>query len=184
MTSKQQSLSFGLHEKRVKLDNATVLCYNVCIVRAIFRHTIRFYDTLDAKAVEEDGIRVFRGHPTTIVTEEMKLPIPYYSKMRQALITIGCIQQIKRGSAKSKSEWVLVRRPEDADFDSVDPDESRNIDANTFRLYQLATDAALATIEQRLGGLDVARALVDMQQEIDDLKRQLKTKESNSGVRV
>jgi hypothetical protein len=153
-------------------------------VRAIFRHTIRFYDTLDAKAVEEDGVRVFRGHPTTIVTEDMKLPIPYYSKMRQALITIGCVQQIKRGSAKSKSEWVLVRRPLDEDFDSVDPDESQSINANTFRLYQLATDAAIEGILLRLGGLNVAKALVDMQQEIDDLKDQLKSKESKSGVRV
>lgn len=134
--------------------------------------------------MDVDGVRVFKGHPTTIVTEEMSLPIPYYSKMRSALITIGCVQQIKRGSAKSLSEWVLVRRPEEVDFDSVDPDESRNIDANTFRLYQLATDAAIEGLESRLGGIDVARALVAMQQEIDRLRETIEKESNSNGVRV
>jgi hypothetical protein len=137
-------------------------------LRAIFRHTIRFYDALSEQAKVEEGLQVYRGHPTTVTTDELDLPLPYYSKMREILIAIGCVKQIKRGSGKTESVWVLVRQPTETDFEGVGP--ANNKPNTEFRLYQLATDAAIARLEARLGGLDVVKAVLELNAKLDALQ--------------
>jgi hypothetical protein len=143
--------------------------------RAIFRHTIRFYDALADQAQVEEGLQVYRGHPTAVATDDLELPLPYYSKMREILITIGSVKQIKRGSGKTESVWVLVRAPTAEDFAGVDDTATKQ--NNESRLYQLATDAAIARIEERLGGLNIAQAIVELNARVDQLAEQLKEKE-------
>jgi hypothetical protein len=139
--------------------------------KAIFRHTIRFYDALADRATVEEGLTVYRGHPTAVATKELDLPLPYYSKMREILITVGSVKQIKRGSGKTESVWVLVKPPTDADFAGVDP--TTNKLSPEFRLYQLANDAAVARIQDQLGGLNVAYALKELSDKIDEQQVQL-----------
>jgi hypothetical protein len=148
-------------------------------LRAIFRHTIRFYDALSEQAKVEEGLQVYRGHPTTVATDELDLPLPYYSEMRQILITIGSVKQIKRGSGKTESVWVLVRQPTEADFEGVDTSNRPNTE---FRLYQLATDASIARLEARLGGLDVVKAVLELNAKLDALQAMIdgqKTQKEN-----
>lgn len=140
-------------------------------IKAIFRHTIRFYDALADRAIEEDGLTVYRGHPTAVATGELDLPLPYYSKMREILITVGSVKQIKRGSGKTESVWILVKAPTDADFEGVDP-TSNKLNPE-FRLYQLANDAAIARIQEQIGGMNVAFALKELSDKLDELEVQL-----------
>lgn len=146
-------------------------------LRAIFRHTIRFYDALAKQATVEEGLLVYRGHPTAVATNDLELPLPYYSKMREILQRIGCVKQIKRGSGKTDSVWVLVRQPLATDFDGVEPSAEKTDSA--FELYKLATDAAIANIEARLGGLNIAQAFIELNDKIDRLEAELSTAKLN-----
>jgi hypothetical protein len=94
--------------------------------------------------------------------------------MREMLITLDCIKQIKRGSAKSESEWILVRKPEPADFDTLDPEaEKEKLTNKELRLWRLSVEGQLANIEARLGGLDIVRALNDVQVELAEVKQEI-----------
>lgn len=146
-------------------------------LRAIFRHTIRFYDALADEATVEEGLTVYRGHPTAVATDKLELPLPYYSKMREILITVGSVKQIKRGSGKTESVWVLVRAPTEDDFSGVD--HAANKTSAEFRLYQLATDAAIARIQEQLGGLNIAQAFIELNDKIEAQAAEIATLKLN-----
>lgn len=140
-------------------------------MRAILRHSVRFYEALESKAVEEDGLLVFRGHPTTVAAQELELPSPYYGRMRQILISVGAVKPIKRGSARSESEWILVHKPTEDDFDGVEPDiekANRGID-----LYKLATDAVI----QQMGD-----DIEELRKQVQELQSEISLLHTITGV--
>lgn len=89
---------------------------------ALFEHCCRTYKEMlrQAKAVVQPTygdeqsagqIIVYEGFFTQLVTNSLNLSVPYYTNIRQALLRMGCIKQLKRGGGTSPSQWELIYEP-------------------------------------------------------------------------
>jgi hypothetical protein len=96
---------------------------------ALFDHCCKTYKAMLAEArtvipvaqVEEEHdelstsesqhIIVYEGFFTQLVTGKLNLSVPYYTSIRQALVRMGCIRQLKRGGGTSPSQWELIYEP-------------------------------------------------------------------------
>jgi hypothetical protein len=54
---------------------------------------------------------VYEGNLTALITGELNLSVPYYSKCTRALKDMGCIKQLRRGGGASPSQWELIEEP-------------------------------------------------------------------------
>jgi hypothetical protein len=78
---------------------------------AAFNHLVAVYEQLLADSTETDQGRVYEGYMTKLVTEKMKLAIPYYTRVTQALKGMNCAKQLHRGGGSSASVWLLLKPP-------------------------------------------------------------------------
>lgn len=53
---------------------------------------------------------IYTGHLTKLFTE-LRLSMPYYSKVMQAMQDMDCCRQLRRGGGGSASEWSLHQPP-------------------------------------------------------------------------
>lgn len=133
---------------------------------ALFIHCKNTYNAMleEASEVEFDkdskGI-VYEGKLTALITEKLYLSVPYYTKIRAALIAMGCVKQLRRGGGSAPSQWELFYEP-------------------TIRLYnenvrseQLAEKAAA---EEKKNALAPAtqQQISDLQRQIDEVNEALK----------
>jgi hypothetical protein len=59
---------------------------------------------------------VYKGFITRLITHELSLSAPYYSKIMQALEGMGCVRQIRRGGNTAPSEWEMLTEPTESMF--------------------------------------------------------------------
>jgi hypothetical protein len=92
-------------------------------VDAIFGHTCSVYEAMFERAtrVPIDGLEnqymvVYEGRLVNLVTQELYLSVPYYSRVTQLLKKMGCARQLKRGGGSSNSQWELVKEPTLEDY--------------------------------------------------------------------
>ena len=71
---------------------------------------------VDDEDEEAGSIVVYEGYLTHLVTKNLRLSVPYYTTIRQNLIRMGCIRQLKRGGGSSKSQWELIYEPTEEAF--------------------------------------------------------------------
>jgi hypothetical protein len=87
---------------------------------AMFQHVSRAYSIMAAEAVElEDGRLIYEGYLTHLVTKQMNLSTPYYTSIKNHLVNMQCIVQLKRGGGTSPSQWELSFAPSIGDFNRV-----------------------------------------------------------------
>jgi hypothetical protein len=60
---------------------------------------------------------VYEGHLTQLFSS-LGIANPYYSKIRDALVAQGCMEQLRRGGGSALSKWVLVKPPDEETFRS------------------------------------------------------------------
>jgi hypothetical protein len=60
---------------------------------------------------DDEVIMVWEGMFTQLITSKLNLSVPYYSKIRGALINMGCVRQLRRGGGGSPSQYELVYEP-------------------------------------------------------------------------
>jgi hypothetical protein len=79
---------------------------------AMFDHVCAVYKAMRAQAEmdEEYSCLVYEGHLTQLF-RRLKLSVPYYTTIKNRLIAMGCIEQIKRGGGAALSRWLLWREP-------------------------------------------------------------------------
>jgi len=81
---------------------------------ALYNHCVAVYAAMEKKAypVSVEGLRmlVYEGKFTQLVGG-VGLSVPYYTSVRQALMSMGCIRQLRRGGGGALSQWELVRQP-------------------------------------------------------------------------
>ena len=61
-------------------------------------------------------IIVYEGFLTQLITQELRLSVPYYTSVRKALINMGCVRQLKRGGGTSPSQWEMIKEPSEDAF--------------------------------------------------------------------
>jgi hypothetical protein len=92
----------------------------------LFEHCVRTYRAMleDATRIEvqpdeEDGpeirgkeyVIVYEGFFTALITQKLSYSSPYYSSIKNALIRMGCIRQLRRGGSSTPSQWELIWEP-------------------------------------------------------------------------
>jgi hypothetical protein len=76
-------------------------------------HTVPVSDDgpMDGVDVKTVSVMVYEGFLTQLITGKLTLSVPYYTKITQKLIQMGCIRQMKRGGGTAPSQWELVYEP-------------------------------------------------------------------------
>lgn len=82
---------------------------------ALYQHCEAVYRQMEREATlrvvdDDDEILVYEGYLTKLVTA-LRLPNPYYTFITNALQTMGCIQQLRRGGGSTPSQWWLRFAP-------------------------------------------------------------------------
>lgn len=82
------------------------------VVPALFEHACNVYKTMEDSSEMDDalGLRVYEGHLTNLF-KKLLLSVPYYTEIKNRLISIGCIEQVRRGGGTAMSRWVLWKPP-------------------------------------------------------------------------
>lgn len=114
--------------------------------------------------VKEAKDGVWEG-TTTKLLARLEIPAPYYSRIMNTLQECGAIKQVRRGGGSSPSKWQIV-----------DPD----VDINEAKIAKRqvsrrAMEERLDNIEERIGDIDVKRALVQLSGDVEYLKRKIET---------
>jgi hypothetical protein len=82
---------------------------------ALFLHTAAVYRRMEQEAKEEDvegmPMLVYEGLITRLVTVDLNLSVPYFSAVRNALLGMRCVIQLKRGGGSAPSRWALIKEP-------------------------------------------------------------------------
>jgi hypothetical protein len=83
------------------------------LVPALFEHACNVYKEMVAQSEidEELELVVYDGHLTNLF-KKLRLSVPYYTEIRNRLISIGCIEQLRRGGGSATSRWVLWKEPD------------------------------------------------------------------------
>lgn len=138
----------------------------------LYLHIFAFYKELDERSSFEEvagtkDVRIFRGSITRIYNA-LGISRSYYSKVRNALIEMGCLTILSQGNRAEGTAIVLHRAPTDEDFRQwKDRPLTKAVDAAI--LSQRVGD-----IEKRLGGLDVVNALIDFEERIKQQDERLR----------
>lgn len=83
-------------------------------ISVMFHHAKRLYDAMLAESrmqvVEDDRMVVWEGAFTKLIAD-LNYSVPYHSKLKDHLVRMGCIQQLRRGGGSAPSVWWLKREP-------------------------------------------------------------------------
>lgn len=83
---------------------------------AIFEHATRTWDYLYEQSFVEDSgdgpIRIWEGSLTKVITDDLGLSNPYYTKITTLLRAAGCLEMLKRGGGGSVSRWMIRTKPD------------------------------------------------------------------------
>lgn len=130
-----------------------------------YQRLVKLYNVVDANA--KDG--TFEGSKTRLY-EETRLSMKHYPRLWKLLEEMGCIQQLQRGTAQSPTIIKVVHPPTPQDFERVDgsvvgltPPDS----LDTLR-------KKVATLEERIPPINLARTLVSLDDRIAQIEDHLK----------
>lgn len=92
---------------------------------ALYDHCCRTYNAMleESHLVqnEEQGVLVYEGFLTRLITSKLNLSVPYYTSIRNRLIEMGCIRQLKRGGGSAPSQYEMIYEPSLEAFMKAEP---------------------------------------------------------------
>lgn len=99
---------------------------------ALFGHCQTTYNAMlvTAQVIDngEAEIVVWEGMLTNLITVQLHLSNPYYTKIREALMRMGCMKQLRRGGGTSPSQWRLLTEPTLEAYNNTLPPKTPPID--------------------------------------------------------
>lgn len=101
---------------------------------------------------EDKEAVVYEGFLTKLVTEELRLAVPYYTTIMTALKKMGCARQLRRGGSTSPSQWVLYHEPTEELYRDKVQRWRKPIGQNATRLDAL--EANLLQVGRRVSDLE------------------------------
>jgi len=129
----------------------------------------RFLSESITESVEGLEVRVWRGKLTKTATA-VGIPDGVYKRVVDQLITLKCIDQLQQGRRGSNPTTIILLRPPTAD---VWDDEIRARDL-TRSLTPAILSRRLDDLERQLKGVDIVKALGELQKQIDELNKSVK----------
>ena len=91
----------------------------------LYTHSAKTYKEMFEHSEMREGIIVWEGMLTRLITVDLNLSIPYYTSITRALKAMGCIRQLRRGGGTSPSLWALITEPTPELFRDIDPTLTR-----------------------------------------------------------
>ena len=90
-------------------------------VPVLFEYCTQAWDAMAEEATLEPveggkDLLVYEGFITHLITTQLHLSIPYYTKITRALKAMDCIRQLRRGGSSTPSRWLLLKRPTLEDY--------------------------------------------------------------------
>jgi hypothetical protein len=148
----------------------------------LFEHTVNFYEALLSESEESqvNGAveRVFRGKITDLF-RELKISQTYYSKVKNALIDMGCITMVVRGTRNVPTEVMLHKAPQEDAFKTV---AKRPL---TKRQDSATLAQRLDDVQRLIGGIDIRKALADHELRLSTLEHEFQqTREDDQIAKV
>jgi hypothetical protein len=112
-------------------------------------HCLNVYNTMREGAEEfHEGsvpILVWSGYFTGLM-RDLNLAVPYYTMVKNLLVDMGCIKQLRRGGGNSKSQWELIKPPT-LDLWEALPDQDTGAGRSA------ASESSVKSLQQQLAGL-------------------------------
>lgn len=103
---------------------------------------------MESESVTIDGEQIYKGHLSVMMRDQLGLPTPYYSFIKNTLEhDLHCIEQQKRGGGTALSEWRLLIPPDRLLFEQIDPDKRPAKSGNTQMLLQSVASLSARVLE-------------------------------------
>lgn len=120
--------------------------------KAIFVHCQEVYAAMLKESQPYEGFHLYTGYLTKLVTDTLNLPNSYYTFVMNELKRMDCIRKVQRGGGSSPSKWLLIKEPNQTDFDKM-PQLARPMTKREAAEHQFRRDTheRLTKIEQALG---------------------------------
>ena len=135
------------------------------IYRALELVWARMYEEKD------DTDSVWEGY-TTHLMADLKIPIPYYGKILDALQRMGCATQLQRGGGTSPSRWVVHKAPTLDGYIEVKPQLGGMRGGKSATTDEIL-EQRVSDIEKRVGTIDILKALTDLQSSLNAVKSRM-----------
>ena len=137
--------------------------------QTLYLHSLAFYRELESQAkTEPGGMLLFDGHHTKILNY-LGISTSYWSKIMRTLIEHGNIVVLRKGNVRQTSLITLRSEPSEekiSESDLTRPDDGATLVA---RLEKRV--GALEGWRESQAGLNVPRAMLDLEQRIAHLER-------------
>lgn len=134
-------------------------------------HIYTIYRLLDESAQDEirgeDKLRVFRGSFRKVYTST-GVSNSHYTLVRKCLEDLGAITELTKGSRNVDSVIILHGLPNGEAVDEYLDDHKTPAEQKRVEL-----ERRVATLEKRLQGVDMIKALAHLQEEINNIKKHL-----------
>ena len=87
-------------------------------VPALFNHCVEVWEMMHSESqqvtLDDNGmpltVQMWEGY-TTKLFRTLRLAVPQYTKVMQALQAMDCVRQIRRGGGSAMSQWALIQYP-------------------------------------------------------------------------
>lgn len=114
---------------------------------ALYYHCIDVYNAMVAgseykKLDDGSEARLWTGMTTALITEDLRLSVPYYSSITRNLKRMGCIRLIRRGGGNSPSVWEVLHEPTEKLFLEARPITKTKRQSEIAALQQQVKDLA------------------------------------------
>lgn len=124
---------------------------DLTVVPALFEHAVRVYEEMKKNSEVDENYGdnvVYEGHLTNLF-KKLRLSVPYYTSIKNQLVGMGCIEQVRRGGGNATSRWVLWKEPDLAEWKDFAPARARRGNATTMMQAQIkALSDRVAKLEE------------------------------------
>lgn len=110
-------------------------------------------ESLGVEYEDQEGL-VYEGFLTALITEDVGLSVPYYTKTTQELKRMDCIRQLRRGGSTTPSRWLLLQEPTRELYLNMNASKSKvSKTSKAAQMEQQIRDLnkRVSTIERQLG---------------------------------
>ena len=134
---------------------------DLTVVPAMFEHAVRVYNQMHDEGqpdLDLSGLFVYEGHLTNLF-KKLLLSVPYYTEIKNHLVAMGCIEQVRRGGGNGTSRWVLWKEPTLEEWKGTKPTRAKRGNAQTMTAQQ---------VKDLTERMRVLEAKIDYMQEVLD----------------
>lgn len=148
-------------------------------------YAIAVHTQMTKEATTDKNNNIVWSGSVAEIFRQLKLSQGYYTPIMRLLEHMDCLRQERKGTKNVKSVYVLLRSPgaiPEAEWPSINSivKSSRKGLTGSAAGYKLLEQEIRDLAERFPPGLDLGRALVELQQQLDNLSQRVEVLETNA----